>query len=95
MSCSELPPLHEIKCKPVEKVKRTYLVNDVYNPTQCVYSIRDYIRSEIERARGKIILKEINEAMGTASVSVNFELKANVSMRFDPTDVAGIWADLP
>lgn len=30
-----------------------------------------------------------------AGVSVNFELNANVSMRFDPTDVAGIWADLP
>lgn len=41
--------------------------NDVYNLTQCVYSIRDYIRSEIERARGKIILKEINEALGTAT----------------------------
>ena len=40
--------------------------NDVYNLTQCVYSIRDYIRSEIERARGKIIFKEINEALGTA-----------------------------
>lgn len=41
--------------------------NDVYNLTQCVYSIRDYIRSEIERARGKIILKEVNEALGTAT----------------------------
>ena len=40
--------------------------NDIYNLTQCVYSIRDYIRSEIERARGKIILKEVNEALGTA-----------------------------
>lgn len=41
--------------------------NDVYNLTQCVYSIRDYIRTEIERARGKIILKEVNEALGTAT----------------------------
>jgi hypothetical protein len=41
--------------------------NDVYNLTQCVYSIRDYIRSEIERARGKIIFKEVNEALGTAT----------------------------
>jgi site-specific DNA-methyltransferase (adenine-specific) len=41
--------------------------NDVYNITQCVYSIRDYIRAEIERARGKIILKEVNEALGTAT----------------------------
>jgi site-specific DNA-methyltransferase (adenine-specific) len=41
--------------------------NDVYNLTQCVYSIRDYIRAEIERARGKVILKEVNEALGTAT----------------------------
>jgi len=41
--------------------------NDVYNLTQCVYSIRDYIRAEIKRARGKIILKEVNEALGTAT----------------------------
>ena len=41
--------------------------NDVYNLTQCVYLIRDYIRAEIERARGKIVLKEVNEALGTAT----------------------------
>jgi len=41
--------------------------NDVYNLTQCVYSIRDYIRAEIKRARGKIILKEVNEVLGTAT----------------------------
>ena len=41
--------------------------NDVYNLTQCVYSIRDYIRSEIERAKGKIILKDVNKALGTAT----------------------------
>jgi|SRR3990167_4060810 len=40
--------------------------NDVYNLTQCVYSTRDYIRSEIIRAKGKIVLKEVNQALGTA-----------------------------
>jgi len=34
--------------------------NETYNLTQCVYHIRDYIRAEIEKAKGKIILKEIN-----------------------------------
>ena len=34
---------------------------------KCVYSIRDYIRSEILRARGKINLKEINKVLGTAT----------------------------
>lgn len=41
--------------------------NDVYNLTQCIYSIRDYIRSEIERAKGKIVLKQVNGALGTAT----------------------------
>jgi len=40
--------------------------NDVYNLTQCVYSIRDYIRQEIIKAKGEISLKEINRALGTA-----------------------------
>jgi len=33
----------------------------------CVYSTRDYIRSEIIRAKGKIVLKEINKVLGTAT----------------------------
>lgn len=33
----------------------------------CVSSIRDYIRSEILRAKGKIVIKEINEILGTAT----------------------------
>lgn len=41
--------------------------NDVYNLTQCVYNIRDYIRAEIIRAKGKVILKEVNEALGAAT----------------------------
>ena len=32
----------------------------------CVYPIRDYIRSEIIRAKGKIVLGEINRVLGTA-----------------------------
>lgn len=41
--------------------------NDVYNLEQCVFSIRDYIRSEIIRSKGKIIFKEINKALGVAT----------------------------
>jgi len=41
--------------------------NETYNITQCIYHIRDYIRAEIEKAKGKIIFKEINEALGTAT----------------------------
>ena len=38
-----------------------------YNLTQCVYHIRDYIRQEIIRAKGKIVLKRVNETLGTAT----------------------------
>ena len=40
---------------------------DTYNLTQCVFSIRDYIRGEIEKAKGKVSLKEVNKALGTAT----------------------------
>jgi DNA modification methylase len=33
----------------------------------CVCPVRDYIRNEIIRAKGKIVLKEINEILGTAT----------------------------
>lgn len=41
--------------------------NETYNLTQCVYLIRDYIREEITKAKGKIVLKQVNEALGTAT----------------------------
>jgi site-specific DNA-methyltransferase (adenine-specific) len=41
--------------------------NETYNLTQCVSFIRDYIRSEIEKSKGKIVLKEVNEVLGTAT----------------------------
>lgn len=41
--------------------------NETYNLTQCVSYIRDYIRSEILKSKGKIVLKDINIALGTAT----------------------------
>jgi site-specific DNA-methyltransferase (adenine-specific) len=41
--------------------------NEQYNLTQCVFHIRDYIRGEIERAKGKISFKDVNTALGTAT----------------------------
>jgi DNA modification methylase len=41
--------------------------NEKYNLTKCVFHIRDYIRAEIIKAKGKIILKQVNEAIGTAT----------------------------
>jgi len=41
--------------------------NDKYNLTKCVYHIRDYIREEIIKSKGKIILKQVNEALETAT----------------------------
>ena len=41
--------------------------NEQYNLTQCVFMIRDYIRAEITKSKGKIIFKEVNQALGTAT----------------------------
>ena len=40
---------------------------DSLNLTSCIFHIRDYIREEIIKAKGKISLKEINTALGTAT----------------------------
>jgi site-specific DNA-methyltransferase (adenine-specific) len=41
--------------------------NETYNLTQCVFMIRDYIRAEIIKSKGKIVLKHVNQALGTAT----------------------------
>ena len=41
--------------------------NETYNLTQCVFMIRDYIRGEIVKAKGKVVLKHVNQALGTAT----------------------------
>jgi site-specific DNA-methyltransferase (adenine-specific) len=40
---------------------------DSYNLTGCVFHIRNYIRNEIIKANGKIVLKDVNIALGTAT----------------------------
>ena len=40
---------------------------DQYNLTQCIYHVRDYIRDTIQKSKGKIHLKQINSALGTAT----------------------------
>ena len=41
--------------------------NETYNLTSCVYSIRDYIREEIIKSKGKINNFDINTVLGTAT----------------------------
>ena len=41
--------------------------NETYNLTKCVFMIRDYIRAEIIKAKGEIVLKRVNEALETAT----------------------------
>ena len=41
--------------------------NETYNLTQCVFMIRDYVRAEIVKAKGKVVLQHVNEALGTAT----------------------------
>jgi site-specific DNA-methyltransferase (adenine-specific) len=40
---------------------------DKYNLTTCVFEIRDYIRNEIIKSKGKLVLKDVNAALGTAT----------------------------
>ena len=42
-------------------------VEESLNITECVFFIRDYIRAEIIKSKGKIVLKHVNEALGTAT----------------------------
>ena len=44
-----------------------YSIDKSINLTNCIYYIRDYIREEIIKAKGKIKLKEINSALGAAT----------------------------
>lgn len=44
-----------------------YSKEDLNTNSLCVGYIRDYIRSEIIKSKGKIILKEVNKALGTAT----------------------------
>lgn len=37
------------------------------NLTDCVFFIRDYIRQEILKSKGQIVLKDVNTALGTAT----------------------------
>ena len=41
--------------------------NETYNLTQCVFMIRDYIRAEIIKSKGKIVLNQVNKALETAT----------------------------
>ena len=41
--------------------------NESFNLTECVFLIRDYIREEILKSKGKISFKDINTILGTAT----------------------------
>ena len=52
---------------PVTERLLMYSKKDELNLNSCVEHIRDYIRNEILQAKGKIVFKEINGALGTAT----------------------------
>lgn len=41
--------------------------NEKENLTKAVFEIRDYVRAEIKKSKGRIVLKEINQVFGTAT----------------------------
>jgi len=64
---------------------------DEINLTICLTQIRDYIRSEIKKSKGKIVLKDINEVFGTAS---NGGGVASACLSLDKTEPAMITKDM-
>ncbi len=56
-----------VRCFPICTERILMYSQDSVNLTQCIYHIRDYIRAEIIKAKGKIVLKQVNEALGTAT----------------------------
>lgn len=58
---------------------------DSYNLTNCIYNIRYYIRTEIHKAKGQIVFKEINKTLGTA---INGGGVASACLSLDKTEPA-------
>lgn len=58
---------------------------DEINIRECIYSIREYIRNEIIKSKGKVVLKDVNIALGTA---VNGGGVASACLSLDKTEPA-------
>jgi len=58
--------LRSFYCRGFERIL-FYSNSDDFNLTNCIFYIRDYIRGEIEKARGGVVLSDINRALGTAT----------------------------
>lgn len=59
--------LRSFYCRGFERILMYSTKEDVLNLTGCITMIRDYVREEILKAKGKIVLKDINTALGTAT----------------------------
>jgi DNA modification methylase len=64
---------------------------DSLNLTDCVFLIRNYIRSEIIRAKGKVSFKDVNTALGTAT---NGGGVASACLSLEKVEPAMITADM-
>lgn len=56
-----------VRCFPICTERILMYSQETLNLTGCIFLVRDYIRQEIIKAKGKIVLKQINEALGTAT----------------------------
>ena len=59
--------LRSFYCRGYERILMYSTKEDVLNLTECIFLIRDYVRSEIFKAKGKIVFKQVNDALGTAT----------------------------
>lgn len=83
--------LRSFYCRGYERILMYSTKEDVLNLTGCITMIRDYVREEILKAKGKIVLKQVNEALGTAT---NGGGVASACLSLDKTEPAMITEEM-
>jgi DNA modification methylase len=83
--------LRSFYCRGFERILMYSTKEDVLNLTGCVTMVRDYVRAEILKAKGKIVLKEVNQALGTAT---NGGGVASACLSLDKTEPAMITEEM-
>lgn len=83
--------LRSFYCRGFERILMYSTKEDVLNLTGCITMIRDYVREEILKAKGKIVLKDINTALGTAT---NGGGVASACLSLDKTEPAMITEEM-
>lgn len=87
----EMFDLRSFPARMFERILMYSTKEDILNLTGCITMIRDYVREEILKAKGKIVLKDINTALGTA---INGGGVASACLSLDKTEPAMITEEM-